>query len=106
MYMNKSMAGKPFAERRAIAMDAAAKADLRGRQRMQEEATAKPAHAFLDIGTRMTDEWVERTGGDAKSVVDAFRAVRAVAKADRRHERRVGASRLRGREPPPAQFCA
>ena len=99
VYMNKSMFKKLSADQQAIIMDAAAKAQVRGWYMMQQEVKVKraklceklkceiPANpklvsAFLKIGTQMTDEWVKKTGGDAKSVVDAFRAVETVAKAD------------------------
>jgi TRAP-type C4-dicarboxylate transport system substrate-binding protein len=99
VYIGKSMFKKLTAEQQAILMDAAAKAEIRGWYLMQEEvkvkqaklceklkcenpASAKLVEGFLKIGKQMTDEWVEKTGGDAKSVVDAFRAVNTVAKAD------------------------
>ena len=99
VYMNKAVFKKLSADQQAIILDAAAKAEVRGWYMMQEEvkvkraklceklkceipASAKLVDAFLKVGTQMTDEWVAKTGGDAKSVVDAFRAVQTVAKVD------------------------
>jgi len=98
VYMNKSVFKKLSPEYQAILMDAAGKAQVRGWYLMDEEvkvkraklceklkceipASGKLVEGFLKIGKQMTDEWVEKTGGDAKSVVDAFRAVQAATKA-------------------------
>lgn len=99
VYMSKATFKKLPPEHQAVLLDAAAKAEARGWYMMQEELKVKqaklceklkcenPASAtlvdgFLKIGQQMTDEWVEKTGGDAKSVVDAFRAAQTVAKAN------------------------
>jgi vacuolar-type H+-ATPase catalytic subunit A/Vma1 len=57
--------------------------DLTGMKvRAQSPASAKRADGILKTGQQMTDAWVEKTGGDAKSVPDAFQTGQTVAKAD------------------------
>lgn len=99
VYMNKSIFEKLSAEHKAILLDAAAKAEARGWYMMLEEVKIKRAKlceklkceipasdklvdGFVKIGTQMTEEWVTKAGGDAKAVVDAYRAAQKVAKAE------------------------
>jgi TRAP-type transport system periplasmic protein len=99
VYMNKDMFKKLSPEYQTIILDAAAKAQVRGWFMMQEEVKVKIAKLceklkceipasptlvadFLKIGTQMTDEWVKKTGGDAKTVVDEFRKVLTVSNAE------------------------
>lgn len=88
--VNSAALGKLDAATRQALMDAAAKAEVRGRKMSQDEAEASKAAlrshgmkvqppgpelaaGFKKIGETLTEEWLKKAGADGKAVVDAYR---------------------------------